>query len=251
MDLNKYVALNGTNLQEIELLFSMAKGASYVANNPDYKDKADNTKIAYDPSGTVNAYASSHQHRNEHYIQMFGGLCHAGLLCSLALVDRNPAELIKVCNFIGERAVIEGEFHLSDVSDGITALNLDTSERNLREAKGFAAGFTLGVVAHELGHICLSHTRRGEVDDSISRDDERHADLFACSVAGTTIFSQYIVVGLLFGEIVLTWVTKDYSNGPATTHPHSRERVMNMLTSHEETLADYGITRDNIEQFLP
>lgn len=240
-----------TNQQEIEFLFEMARKCSMVAGNPDYTRKASNTIITFDPSDTVNAYASTNKQLSNK-ITIFNGICATGHLCSFALPNKNPYELIEVCNYIGNIVIKnKGNFSYQDLETGIKALNLNTSESHLREVESYSAGYILAVIAHELGHIALSHTIHDRNDYGISRDMERQADLFACSVARSTPFSNYMIPGLLFGEIVFSWATQQNSIDDVTTHPHSPERVWNIFNSHEDTLSDYGITRNNLTDFLP
>jgi len=108
----------------------------------------------------------------------------------------------------------------------------------------------LAVVAHELGHICLSHTLSLEDSNTCSRNDERQADLFAFSVIATTPFAKYNAMATLFVDILFEWMGGG-SEDTATTHPHSKERVMNCLASNHMVFRAYGITKDNINDFLP
>ena len=240
-----------TNQQEMEFLFEMTRNASVVSGNIDYRRKAKNTNIELALSGTVNAYAQSFDDGNRHKIVMYEGICSAGHLCAFALPDKNPYQLVEVCKYIGKIIERTGQFTPQDVAQGIDDLSLKTDESHLREVDSYSAGFILSIIGHELGHICLSHTLGGRESEGVSRDMERQADSFACSIARSTPFSSYLVPGLLFSEIVLAWATQSYSDEPATTHPHSPERVMNIFNSHEDTLADYGITRNNLSDFLP
>jgi len=117
------------------------------------------------------------------------------------------------------------------------------------DGKSYAAGSILATIAHEQGHICLSHTLRGPIDDDVSRNDERQAELFSCSVSATTPFAGHIVLSSLFVNVLFAWMMGN--DEIATTHPHSRERVFNTVNSNERILKNLGITKNNIEDFLP
>jgi hypothetical protein len=243
---------------ELEYIFEMVKNCSYVSKNFDYKDKATNTAMTYeDDNTTINAYASSQRHP-EHDIHIFAGLSNSSKLMGAALAyyvenrdDESLETLRQACDLIGEKIKENGgQFTALDVSGGLELLNIPMTSVVISEANSYWFGSVLSVVGHELGHICLSHTVRGDWSNGVSRNDERQADLFAHSVVTTTPFAKYNVLSTLFTEVVFAWLHKNDSS-PATTHPHSVERVMNTINSHEELLKGYGITRDNIDSFLP
>lgn len=244
-----------TNQQDIEYIYEMVRRSSYVLNNPDYATKANNTQIELIESDTVNAYAQTLDYeRNLHKISILNGLVGASALMAVGIaqfrVDNNLERLIEVCNWIGTTASSRGKFGKKLIWEGVELFNYDVNGIIGIEANSYLVGAILSVVGHELGHICLSHTIRGDWSNEVSRNDERQADLFAHSVVSTTPFASYTVLGTLFTEIIFTWMSKGHT-GPATTHPHSRERVYNTINSHEEVLASLGITRDNIDNFLP
>lgn len=243
---------------ELQYIFEMVKNCSYVSKNFDYNDKASNTAITYEENNdTINAYASSQRHP-EHDIHIFAGLSNSSKLMGAALasyVENSNQETLEIlrqaCDFIGEKIKeSSGEFTSLDISEGLELLNIPMTSVIISEANSYWFGSVLSVVGHELGHICLSHTVRGDWSNGVSRNDERQADLFAHSVVATTPFSKYNVLSTLFTEVVFAWLHKN-DNSPSTTHPHSVERVMNTINSHEELLMGYGITRDNIDLFLP
>jgi len=247
-----------TTQREIQYIFEMVRNSSYVIMNMDYKEKSAKTEIIFDAENDViNAYASSQRYPN-HDIHIFAGLCYSSKLMGLALAnfvecrnDESLETLRQACDYIGEIIMKnEGKFTEGHVLSGMELLDFDITPVISAEANSYWFGSILSVVGHELGHICLSHTVRGDWSNSVSRNDERQADLFAHSVVTTTPFAKYNVLSTLFTEVVFAWLHKNH-DGPATTHPHSEERVMNTINSHEELLAGYGITKDNIGSFLP
>ena len=247
-----------TTQREIQYIFDMVRNSSYVATNMEYKSKGDKTEITCDhDNNVINAYASSQNYPN-HDIHIFAGLSYSSKLMGLALAnfvenrnDESLETLRQACDYIGEIIMNnEGEFTAMNVYAGMELLDFAITPVITAEANSYWFGSILSVVGHELGHICLSHTVRGDWSNSVSRNDERQADLFAHSVVSTTPFSKYNVLSTLFTEVVFAWLHKNH-NGPATTHPHSIERVMNTINSHEELLSGYGITKENIDTFLP
>jgi hypothetical protein len=238
---------------DIEYIFEMVRRSSYVSQNPDYKNKATRTSIVLDKSDTVNAYAQTLS-AESHRITILSGLINACALMAVGIaqfrIDKDLEQLIKICNWIGTNASSSGKFSRKLIWEGVERFNYDVNGIVGIEANSYLVGSILSVTGHELGHICLSHTIRGDWSNEVSRNDERQADLFAHSVVSTTPFASYTVLGTLFTEIIFAWMAKGHT-GPATTHPHSTERVYNTINSHEEVLASLGITRDNIDEFLP
>jgi len=158
-------------------------------------------------------------------------------------------KLKNTCRWIGNTAIdYNGEFSSVLIEEGIEKFGYSTSGAMAIEAKSYTAGAILAVIAHEQGHICLSHTIRGDQSGEVSRNDERQADLFGCSVTATTPFASHIILASLFVEILLSWMEDE--DDVATSHPHGRERVYNTLNSHDAVLRDLGITKDNIDGFL-
>jgi len=249
-------------LNDIEFIFEMCRRCSYVSQNPEYKLKSENTCIMLDNDTVVNAYAQTFKgiegngkKKGTHGITIMTGLINASMLMSVAIaqfrIDSNIDKLTTTCNWIGVEAVKNnGCFTSKMLWEGIEIFNYVTNGIVGIEANSYLTGALLSVIGHELGHICLAHTIRGDRSNGISRNDERQADLFAHSVVTTTPFSSYTVLGTLFTEVIFTWMSKGHT-GPATTHPHSRERVYNTMASHDEILTELGITMDNIDSFLP
>ena len=242
-----------TTQSEIEYIFNMICNSSYVIRNNDYKRKANNTSIIFDAENSiVNAYASSANYPS-HNIHIFSGLSCTSKLMGIALatfIENTDINILrKACAYIGNIIQDTGEFTPTDVINGIDELEINITSLLASEASSYWFGSILSVIGHELGHICLSHTIRGDWTNPVSRNDERQADLFAHSIVSTTPFAKYNILSTLFNEVVFAWLSN--SNEPVTTHPCSIERVMNTINSHEELLIEYGITKENIHVFLP
>lgn len=238
--------------RDLEYIFEMCTRCSYVSGNPDYKKKARGTEITFKNDDLVNAYAQS-LGGSQSQITMLNGLCNITIPLAFALAtfkkDEDIDALTHACNIITNTD--GASFTDDNVLKVLDDLGYDTSNTYMfEEAKSYFTGMLLSVIAHELGHICLSHCVRDDGTFETSRNDERSADLFAQSVISTTPFGGYNILSSLFMEILFTWMGKTH-DGPATTHPHSRERVMNTVNSHEQYLEEIGITKDNIEDFLP
>lgn len=242
--------------QNVEYIFNICKFSPHIQKNPDYKRKAQNTKIEVSDVTDVNAYAQTVN--NGHQIVMYDGIMNMMLVFGYALAEfkRNNdyAKLHQSFHTIIDE-MIENNYEFSMGSTTKVAEALGYSEPSTfieGEATAYYTGLALTVIAHEMGHIALSHTMREDGTYTTSRNDERMADLFAQSIIATTPFASYMILSGLFMPIMLAWLHKGSDdNEPATTHPHAKERVMNALASNDEYLAELGITKDNIGDFLP
>ena len=120
----------------------------------------------------------------------------------------------------------------------------------LRKARSFAAAMNLAVIAHELGHICLGHTLGIRQNYEVSRNQEREADSLSASVASASPFSDYIVAGGIFWWVILCWVTKAAGKSIETTHPHSKDRLLDYIRANREQALSLGIDEEKIKEFL-
>lgn len=235
---------------DLNFIFELCVRSPYIEGNRDYKKKARATEITLKNDDDINAYAQS-LGGSKSSIKVLTGLCNIAIPLAFALaafkLDNDINDLTHACNIIADNS----NFPIEKVNSTLIKLGYDVKNTYINEeARSYFTGMMLAVVAHELGHICLSHCIRDDGSFETSRNDERSADLFAQSIISSTPFGGYLILSSLFIEILFTWMNKN-NTGPATTHPHSRERVMNTLNSHEQYLNEIGITKDTIEDFLP
>lgn len=237
---------------DIEYIFQLCIRSPYIHNNPEYKSKSRGIEIVLDKNSIVNAYAES-LGGNLSKITIFNGLCNIIIPLAFALAlfkkDEDIDALTYACNIITD--IDNSCFNDDEVSSMLVRLGYNIDNNYIfDEAKSFFTGMLLTVIGHELGHICLSHCLGSATIFEIYRNDERSADLFAQSIISSTPFGGYTILSSLFIQILFTWMHKNDDNN-ISTHPHSRERVINTLNSHEEYLKNMGITVDTIQYFVP
>jgi hypothetical protein len=247
-----------TTKEDVDLLFEMVRKSNYVAGNPDYNRKAQNTKIYFrEEDNSINANAGSYD-EDSHRIQMLNGLCNTIRFTAVALAyfkeygeeGGGVGRIALAMRWLGNKIIEDHySFPISSIEEGLNNMEYDTNGIIGIESKSYSAGGILAVLAHEQGHICLSHTLRSDWSNEVSRNDERQADLFGCNVSITTPFASSIVLATLFVEVVFSWMSGNKEI--ATTHPASRERVYNTIDAHDTILKELGITKENIEYFLP
>lgn len=247
------------NSKDAQVLFEMVRQCFYVSGNPDYSRKANLTEFVFlGDDSTVNADASMRGMggKEAYRIRLFQGLCESFRFGSIAIAEymktQDLEKFIRSIKYLGTSIMNNGGFSGELVRKGISECGMKLTGNICREAKSFLAGSVLFVLGHEQGHICLSHVVRDYDSDHLSRNDERSADLFACSVAEASLFTGYAVMGGLLMGFIFSWLHgRPSDSDPENTHPAGVERVYNLLNSHKEYLRSIGITSDNIERFLP
>jgi hypothetical protein len=243
--------------ETIELLYEMVKNSSYVKNNTHYMNIVNATQLRYSEDPTINAYATRLNEGSDKYgIQMYKGLCSCMQACSVAFANyidtRDIDDLKKHLNKL-TRIITKSDYKFiqNDYVEYILDMKMELGEEQFSKivtsTASYASGAVLEVLGHELGHICLGHLYDEHKSLEVSRNNERQADLFACSVVNTTLFKDYVYLGSFMSNLLFTWMGKG-SKSIATTHPHGQERLDNMFNAYEYQLAEMGISREVYEQ---
>ncbi|HID69016.1 MAG TPA: hypothetical protein EYP35_00815 [Desulfobacterales bacterium] len=268
---NFFFDLGGVDLetseQEIHQIAGFVFQSPHVQSNQLYRMRAASTALVYlGEDKTVNAFATDHPHpridAQPPFIAILGGMVSATRLTALALgydraaaTDQSRQLFIQTVQAIGHKIVAgSGAFSSSDAAEIFN--NSDLAEQCedgevQRRARSYGAAMNMSVIAHELGHIALGHTLgESQVNMEISRNQEREADSFAASVASASPFSDYTVAGGIFWWVILTWVEAVAGVGKASTHPHSRERLLDYIRANQEQAQALGIDEGNVGMFL-
>jgi hypothetical protein len=216
----------------------------------------------------VNAFATDHKEAlirlevsaTPPAIAIFGGICDAFKAAALGVAfseqqgDIGP--LIRCFQGLGQQIwQTGGRFGPQGAATVLESLEIDLSDWcALRDkANTYFRGTTIWVLAHELGHICYGHTTQGDyASDEQSRQMERDADGFASSVINAIHYKDYNIYAGAVECMLWVWIVENETR-PAelTSHPHPRERLYNFLRANESGLQALGITRRNIDGFLP
>ncbi len=252
-----------TSPEEVQQIAQFVFHSAHVQANPLYQHRAGQTTLRYLPDvGVVNAFATDQAmeglNAEPPFIAILGGLVRVMQLaaCGLSLRDQQGQEvLVRVMQALGRRIVERaGEFSSQDSREIAAHMGWDengVSGETIRQTRSYAAAMMMNVIAHELGHISLGHTLGKQLNNEISRNQEREADSFASSVASVSPFSDYSVAGGIFWWVILTWVEAAAGPHPATSHPHSRERLMDYIRANYDQARDLGMDEEGIGVFLP
>jgi len=249
---------------EITQIFELVRHSTVIQGNDVYCKRAGATTLFFqEECDEVNAFATDDSFpdvpETPPFVVVEGGLCNASKFVALALAasveHKNRNHLLGCIQWFGAKIRENGCFPAIDADQGYKDLGLELllTEEVQRKARSYFSAMILHVSAHELGHICLSHTL-GRADNlEVSRNQEREADSFASSVLSTTPYSDYNCHGASVLWMVWTWVEEGNFSflREATTHPLSRERLIRLISDNASQLSATGITVNNIDEYLP
>jgi hypothetical protein len=126
--------------------------------------------------------------------------------------------------------------------DGARRALADESESRLTVgtarpiASSICQGMLRSVIAHELGHVCLRHTRReAPLPGEVRRIQERQADGFAASVLALGPEDPYQFIGAALSWVLMAWFCR--SDAEHSTHPGASERLLNLLRDSPSALS--------------
>lgn len=144
----------------------------------------------------------------------------------------------KMLRWMGENLTDDGDVP-SDMAERFmkkfwTDCGGDTVERT----RTYSMSILYSLMGHEMGHICLGHVMSMTYCDtnSLSRNDERAADLFAASIA-QSMNSGYIgAICTTILDISFTWAKKNARIVRYGSHPDPTERVRNFTESFAAVL---------------
>lgn len=236
----------------IKYLFDMIRMSPFIQGNPSYRKSAEQTVASFIEKPVVNAYAAS-EGLESHRISIYAGICNLSMVAAFGLACRDTEKFKDM--IVSASKICVANSHEFTFADALFVINkhIDKiTERMQLDAESFAYGCVVSILGHELGHICLHHTITDSPDgytESISRNNERSADLFGASVVKTTPFASYLIPADLMVNVFLAWISNDEKK--ATSHPYARERAEYIYNSHDEILADYGITKEVFEAMMP
>lgn len=239
----------------------------HVQNNIAYRRRAAEVTLAYAPDiDDVNAFATDMPNpevgAKPPMIVVCEGLIRAIRLAALGLGysrqmggAKGQKTLISIIQAIGYKIVEnKGAF---DQDAALRILEIPDMLKASQDyevqswARSYRAAMIMGIISHELGHIALGHTLGELMNRQISRNQEREADSFAASIISSSPFSDYLVTGIIFFWLILSWADSALPENSDNTHPHAKERLFDFIRSNREQAQAIGITEETITDFLP
>lgn len=233
--------------EEVWQWWEYVRNSMHVRLNPAYSNYAAGTEFIYaHDENTINAFAGQTDNKKKPFqIVFFGGAMRFSRLASLAVavdVCGRPG----VASRFAKSIDMEGQMSMRVAIETMSDCGLDEmlSLPGVRsKAQAISSGMIVGILAHEMGHVCLGHILGPSYYDSnqeIARNHEREADSFASSITAACPFGEYIYEGTLFWHYVLA--KQEGNQAVASTHPLSRERLANMIRANPSKASMLGIS---------
>ena len=222
------------------------RDSMHVRMNEMYSNFAGGTEFFYvHDDDTINAYAGQGENEEKPFeIVFFGGAMRFSRVASLAVaVDMcgRPGTASRFARSID----MDGRMSVRAALNVISECGLDEmfSMPGVRaKAQAVSSGMIVGILAHEMGHVCLGHINGPSYYESnleIARNHEREADSFASSITAACPFGEYVYEGTLFWHYVLAM--QEGNEAVASTHPLSRERLENIIRANSSKASALGI----------
>jgi len=221
------------------------RGSMHVRMNASYNASASKVKLQYlSDNDQINAFAARDQDGDGYLIAFYGGAVRFSRLASLAVaVDMcgRPGTASRFAKTIDTGGIMSRKMAMDIMSDcGLDeAFSLPGVQT---KAQAVSAGMIIGVLAHEMGHVCLGHVMGPNyygMNQEIGRNHEREADSFASSITAATPFGEYVYEGTLFWHYVLA--QQQGNEAVESTHPLERERLENLIRANSSKASALGI----------
>ena len=258
--------------------FDQCKGCNYVSSNERYKDCADRVYLDIEwDDDHVNAGAARIDDQVRPYLQKEMPevnwnaydhimLVYAGMLrwvtvmaaiCEYMDRTKKIGEAKKMLIWAAERLTrgcATGDF----VARFADEFGLQCDGRREEVCRIYAIAMLVGIFGHELGHMCLGHCGNysQHEQNSLSRNNERSADMFASSIAQSLANGFAGAVGAVFVDISFLWMdgkrNKLYGGKQSefATHPMSRERVEMFIDSFNTVLETSPISAKMLRKLM-
>ena len=232
--------------EEVWQWWENVRTSMHVRLNPAYDNYAAGTEFVYaHDDDTINAFAGQNDDEKKPFrIVFFGGAMRFSRLASLAVaVDMcgRPGTASRFAKSIDMDGRMSIQGAIETMSDcGLDEMLFLPGVRS--KAQAISSGMIIGILAHEMGHVCLGHVLGPSYYDSnleIARNHEREADSFASSITAACPFGEYVYEGTLFWHYVLA--KQEDNQTVASTHPLSRERLENIIRANSSKASSLGI----------
>lgn len=218
----------------------------HVKANARYAAAAAATTLGYLPdNGEVNAFARAAEGGGGFQIVFYGGAVRFSRLASLAVAEDLCGRPGTAARFARAMEDFGGEVSAKLAAEVLTECGMDEgfgAPGVAGKAQAVSAGMISGVLAHEMGHVCLGHVEGPNyyaANQEVARNHEREADSFASSVTASTPFGEYLYEGMLFWHAALA--RQQGADAVESTHPLERERLENLIRANPSKASALGI----------
>lgn len=218
----------------------------HVRENARYAAAAAATRLGYLPGNDgVNAFARTAQDGKGFEIVFYGGAVRFSRLAAMAVAQDLCGRKGTAARFARAMEDFAGSLPAKLASEVLVECGLDEgfgAPGVAGKAQAVSAGMFIGVLGHEMGHVCLGHVEGPNyyaANQEVSRNHEREADSFASSVTAMTPFGECLYEGTLFWHAVLAM--QQGAEAAESTHPLERERLENLIRANPSKASALGI----------
>lgn len=231
--------------EEFAQWIDAVRSSPHVRMNASYGESAAKVQFGYlYDDDQINAFAARAEQGDGYRIVFYGGAIRFSRLASLAVaVDMcgRPGTASRFAKSIDTGGKMSRKMALELMSD--CGLDEAFSIPGVRtKAQAVSAGMIIGILAHEMGHVCLGHVMGPnyyKMNQEIGRNHEREADSFASSITAATPFGEYVYEGMLFWHYVLA--QQQGNEAVESSHPLERERLENLIRANSSKASALGI----------
>lgn len=242
---------------------NVIEASSYIARNRAYLEKMSRVKFIFTPEPIANSFAAR-TGGNSFGVYTFAGLsllmCTCAAIFSLYMRTHKVSQAKRAVKWLFGNVFTEIEAY-GEEWDAIDPAKIDEFyqrfpeylvKENYPQYMELARKMITFVLCHEIGHIMLCHCdRTNENSNNVSRNNERSADLFACSILQGTGFGSSFVDGSIFMLLTLYFMyDKKEKNLQYGTHPGMKDRIMNIVQSFRNELMYASISETDIKRLM-
>lgn len=242
---------------------TLVLGSPYIMANPAHAAPASHCQFEYDDEKTdvINAYGGLRVDEKTHkYYPTIrftrGIMCWlrvSALFASVLFMGGNTGKAKKMLRFQSARVDSILNSPGDVMNEMMVQFNLPTDGYFLDLSRRMFQMMVTCVLAHEAGHVCLWHSLRGQGADpgATNRNDERSADIFACSVLQSLGTGELGAVAFVCQMASLMFTSKKRENYDGMdSHPGTVERIRNIYTSFANVMKYSKVKWSDIEKII-
>lgn len=263
-DIRPVVSYLTPTYDELRQMLRIIRESNHISTNPLWANLTKQTRLYYYPEeNEVNAFAIGYDKERDEacptiivqggagrFARLVGAVIATERLYPRKDIGRYGILFSKLSDFIEENGCISLGDTGRILDDCLVPRSVFKDESWLPEAKNISMGVLMGIMAHEIGHLAYGHVYSGSRTLERTRNQERDADSFACSVGSSEWFAESMFMGQLYFHFALALNESGKDSDTRTNHPFSRERLLNLIRSNRPLAAKCGFTEEGMREFL-
>lgn len=255
--------------KDCETAFAQCKSCEFIADNKNYRSIVESTYLTVRDTDDINASCGRLTDDVRNYLNQYYPVVdwnqYTHILSIYTGMLRWVNMLAHVCEYIdrthkmgeAKKMLVWASARLTSFEAGsdfaqrfIDEFSIQCDGHREEVVRMYAIAILVGLIGHELGHACLGHIGTPE-QNSVSRNNERCADMFASSVAQSIGNGYAGAIGAVVLDVSFVWLSGKHSeyvtNGSARknkfmSHPVSVDRVKAFIESFNTMLVTSPVT---------